>query len=310
MNKLDTVFLKIKPYQAILIPVCVALVTSLVVVKCASSPNENILKQLASNESVYARVMRSGTIRCGYSVSPPSVIKNVDNEKLSGLSYDYMQEIGKILNLKVEFVRELNVAEYQSALNSNQIDVMCSGVNVSAARGKFTDFIDPIFYSPNYFFARANDNRFDKGISIANNPKYSLIHIEGTVTELIQKHLFPESKSLELPRLARTPELFMSLAAGEGDFIIADKYNFKEFDSRNPGKIKMVDPKPVMIFPRSIAIKNGQDEMRTMLNYATEQLRFSGVIDKLIDKYEKYPNVYYRVSPGYITEAKSVAPKR
>jgi ABC-type amino acid transport substrate-binding protein len=52
--------------------------------------------------SAYDRVIVSGTIHCGYFLWPPFIEKNVNTGKLSGLSYDLMEEIGKQLSLKID----------------------------------------------------------------------------------------------------------------------------------------------------------------------------------------------------------------
>ncbi|MGQ0527879.1 MAG: hypothetical protein ACT4OY_07645 [Alphaproteobacteria bacterium] len=51
----------------------------------------------AENASTFDRVMKSGTIRCGYPIWMPVIYKDAQTGELKGLLYDLMQEAGKRL---------------------------------------------------------------------------------------------------------------------------------------------------------------------------------------------------------------------
>jgi ABC-type amino acid transport substrate-binding protein len=286
-------------YRIVIISVIAAVIASSLVSMCHNDRDISGLKKMIHEESVYEHVMRTGTIRCGYMSSRPGLIVDPETKQMSGLFYDYMMEVGKLLNLKVEFVQDLNIIEYPDALNSGKIDAMCTGVGISADRGKYTDFITPLYYSPVYMIVRADENRLEDNPMLANNSNFTMIYIEGGIAATLRKYIYPRSTPLELPRVARSPDMFLSLASHEGDFVLGDIYNYNEFTTKNPGKIKQASTKPVFIIPVSIAIKNGEREMQSMLAYATQQLQFSGVMDRLLDKYEKYPGMFYRTVPPY-----------
>lgn len=303
--KLNKSRLKQFNYQIVLIPAATAALVSLLVVKCFMTSDRDTLLRYVKKETAYERVMRTRTIRCGYMVSSPWMARNGETGELSGLYHDYMAQIGKILNLKIEYADELDVMQYAAALEKDKIDAMCTGVAVLVNRGgKRSDFIDPLYYSPSHVFIRANDTRFGQDILAGNDPKFTLMYIEGTLTAQLHNQFFPKAQSVELPRVIRAPELLENLAAGEGDFIVSDVYNFGEFNAKSPGKIKMVSDRPLTITPRAIAIKSGESELRMMLNYATLQLQFSGVMDQILDEYEKYSGMYYRMSLPYRLKTK------
>ncbi len=44
-------------------------------------------------ESAYERVMRTGTIRCGYFLFPPLAVKNPNTNMLSGITADIFNKI-------------------------------------------------------------------------------------------------------------------------------------------------------------------------------------------------------------------------
>jgi len=46
-------------------------------------------------ESAYARVMRTGTLRCGYVLYPKTIERDLNTGKMSGPMYAIMEEMGK-----------------------------------------------------------------------------------------------------------------------------------------------------------------------------------------------------------------------
>src|ERR1700735_3304508 len=57
--------------------------------------------------TAYERVMRTGTIRCGYVRWYPYFTKELKTGELSGLNYDAMAAIGEELDLKIEWAEEV-----------------------------------------------------------------------------------------------------------------------------------------------------------------------------------------------------------
>jgi ABC-type amino acid transport substrate-binding protein len=58
-------------------------------------------------ESAFDRILRTQTIRCGYVVYPPSIIKDPNTGRLSGIFYDITEKMGERLNLKIEWTEEV-----------------------------------------------------------------------------------------------------------------------------------------------------------------------------------------------------------
>ena len=103
-----------------------------------------------AQESVYDRVIRTGTLRCGYFLYPPVLSKDPNSGEFSGIFYDYLSELGKALSLKVEWAEEIGLGDAPAALESGRIDAMCAGMFLTAQRARANDFVMPIYYLPMY----------------------------------------------------------------------------------------------------------------------------------------------------------------
>jgi hypothetical protein len=57
----------------------------------------------ASSDQVYERVMKTGVIRCGYINWWPAVVRDPETKQMKGYVVDYINEMGKVLDLKVEW---------------------------------------------------------------------------------------------------------------------------------------------------------------------------------------------------------------
>jgi ABC-type amino acid transport substrate-binding protein len=252
-----------------------------------------------AHDTVFDRVMHSGTLRCGYFTWKPFLIKDPNTGALSGIFYDYMNALGKSLSLKVEWVQEMGLGEFPAALNSGIVDAFCSGVYITGAKARAMDFAAPAFYVPLYAFARTSDDRFHHDISAINDQHFTMAVLEGGVTATIQEHQFPNTKLYSLPQLTSPAELFTSVAQNKADVAIYDLATYGDFNAHNPGQIASISDQPVKIFPLALAVKPGENEFRQMLSHATSEVQLSGEMEKIIRKYEAYPGSFYSVAPPY-----------
>jgi len=69
--------------------------------------------------SLYQRVIKSGTIRCGYGMFPPYCMKDPNTGKLSGIFVEILNEAGKNLGLKIDWSEEVGWANIIQGIETN-----------------------------------------------------------------------------------------------------------------------------------------------------------------------------------------------
>jgi ABC-type amino acid transport substrate-binding protein len=241
----------------------------------------------APKESVYDRVLRTGTIRCGYGMWDIHLKKDPNTGKFSGIFYDYMEALGKALNLKIEWAEEVGWGDYIAGLVNDRFDAYCTVVGLNAERARQVDFLTPLFFLRSDVFARVGDARFDHHLERINQPDVTMTTIEGDLYGKIADREFPLAKKLTLPQLATTAELFTSLADGKSDVIITDASSGAVYLHNNPGKIERVKlDAPYRALPASISIKGGEYRFQRMLDIATIEMMANGTIGQILDKYD------------------------
>ena len=73
-------------------------------------------------QTVYDRVMRTKTLRCGYHTWAPYLVKDANSGAMSGIYFDYVEKLAASLNLKVEWAEEVGYGDLITALNGGRID--------------------------------------------------------------------------------------------------------------------------------------------------------------------------------------------
>lgn len=293
-----------KPQATLLLSALVAMVASAATVKIVT-PKQNgatvaPMQSEKKEESVYDRVMRTGVIRCGWVSFPPFVEKDPNTGSFNGIFVDYMNDLGKALNLKIDWTMETGWGDFVEALKTDKIDAFCAGGWANSKRAVHIDFTRPISYQGFSAFVRADDTRFDNNIDRANSEDIMASTIDGTTIEVVTESDFPKAKKVSSPQLTEVSNTLLDVSTGKADIAFVATYFGAEFMAKNPGKIRpVVLDRPLRAFGNVIAIKADQYRFKAMLDAATEELMNSGEINRIIAKGEKYPDNVYRVMMPY-----------
>ena len=241
-----------------------------------------------AEEDAYQRVMNTKTLRCGYFAWPPWVQKDPNTNKISGLNYDVVEAIGKNLGIKIEWAAEIGLGEVVQSLNSGKSDMICSSLWPDPARAFHLTLTLPIAFSAATAYARADDHRFDGDLSKANSKDIKVSVIDGDLTQHLAEEKFPEAQRIALPQTASGSEMIMQVTTKKADIATIENSIVNDFAKTNPGKIRKVsNVAPIRIYGEHFALKQGEYQLRDMINVAIEQLTNDGVIDELNKKYAK-----------------------
>lgn len=235
-------------------------------------------------KSALDQVLKSGTIRCGYSVWPPYFIKDPNTGNLSGINYEQAETIARKLDLKIEWTMEVGFGEVASAFHSGKIDMMCASLWPDAPRMKFLGLTKPMFFTPAYVYVRSDAADYTS----LNNPQFKFAGIEGDLTYSAAKNVFPNASMLALPQNSDPSQLLASLIAGKADGVIMDEAFARDFMEKNPGKIRMLGASPVQIYNESFAVKRDELEFKQMVDAAIESAINSGEMKAILARYKNY----------------------
>ena len=254
----------------------------------------------ADHESVHARVMKAGTIRCGYFVWPPFFAVDANTGAKSGIFYDITEELGRRLELKIDWAQELNFGSYLQDLETGKYDMECTGGWPTATRGKFASYTKAFFYIPLVPFVRADDTRFDGDISKINDSGVKVSVVDGENSQIIRRQQFPASTEVSLPQTATSTEMLMNVATGKADVTFTDLLTGEKFAAGNQGKLKALNAAhPLKMIPQNMTIKPDESRFKDMIDTATEEMLLDGAVNRILKKYENGQALFMRPAVPY-----------
>ncbi|MDE2030364.1 MAG: transporter substrate-binding domain-containing protein [Alphaproteobacteria bacterium] len=252
--------------------------------------------EATKQENVYDRVMRTGTIRCGYTPYSIGLMKDPNTGKLSGVYYDIITQLAHNLGLKAEWTEEVGWGEQIAGLNAGRYDMICSPVSLNAGRARAADFSIPLYGSPVHIWARKNDTAITDDMKTLDNPKVKIAVMDGEQTSVFAREFFPKAQEVSLPQMSPFSDLVMQVTSGKADIVFAEPLAIHEFEKTHPGSLRQVTPdgKPLITVPNIILLPRGQYEFKEMIDNGLREMFNAHLIGKAIDKYETWPGSYIR----------------
>jgi ABC-type amino acid transport substrate-binding protein len=248
----------------------------------------------AHAETTYERVMRTGVIKCGYILWAPWFDMDIATQKPSGINYDYVEALGRNLNLKIEWTMEVPPGSQVEMLRTGKIDAICSADGpMIPSTIKYISYSTPMLYLPMHLYARSDDTRFAKDwLSTINSETVKISVIDGDVSAQTARIFFRKAQTIAIPQLGTPSQMMMDVAAGKADIVINDPLSMAEYFKQNKGMLKMVRLEPIAVIPNTLSVLRS-DENTTflnMLNQAIQNMKDSGEEQIILSPHHKNQN--------------------
>lgn len=260
--------------------------------------------QKGRKDAAFERIMQTNTLRCGYGIWAPGLVKDPKTGKFSGIFYDYMQAIGEHTGLKIEWIEEVGWGDFPTALNSGRIDAMCFGAWPKATTAREVLFTEPVYFLPVNAYVRSDDKRFDHALEKINDSQITISAMDSEISSQLAAARFPQARVLSIPQLSDASMLIVNVASGKADVTFTDAWTAAQYMKQNPGKIRAVPAeRPLRLFGHTIAVAQGENTLVNFLNTTTNELLNSGELDSIIKKYEDMPNVLLHLPKPFMNQS-------
>jgi ABC-type amino acid transport substrate-binding protein len=240
---------------------------------------------VAKSQSVYDRVMATKTLRCGYINWPPLSSKNPNTGHMEGMYVDLTNEMAKGLGWKVEWIEEVSMTDFITALNTDRVDMMCAPTSPTPARSQLVYFSHPHLYTPYYGFVKTGNTAFDNNVQSANTPNTRIGYIEGELAASIVNSMFPKAQKVEITAQQGPSQLFDNVATGKADIVFQDPFTFDFYNKSNPGKLQKINAPAVGFFSAGFAMKMGDERFKWVVDSSVDDMLNRGYIQKLLAEY-------------------------
>jgi ABC-type amino acid transport substrate-binding protein len=254
----------------------------------------------AAKEQAMDRVLRTGVLRCGYYVFSPITIRDPNSGKLSGFSVDMMSRIAQEAGLKLEWTEQVDFGNWPEALKSGRFDAVCTPLWPDPSVARVASFTRPMLYSSISVYARGDDHRFDGNLAAVNDPKVTIVVLDGTGQAVLAETHFPKAKLLRLPQATAAGLQAENVATKKADLLLWDENGVFDYLKTNPNGLHNVDPKhPVRVMPFELAVAPGETRLREFLDIGVQSLEDTGYTQYLIRKWERAPGGFYPMAKPY-----------
>ncbi|MGE4351592.1 MAG: substrate-binding periplasmic protein [Bdellovibrionales bacterium] len=256
---------------------------------------------VAGNKSASAlpHIRASHEIRCGYLIYSPYLRRDANTGQLSGIFYDVMEQIGHNAGLKILWTEEVGFQNIIPGLDGKRYDVFCGGQWPSATRAMAETFSEHAFYSTIQAWVRTDDTRIHT-LDDIRRVKARLSVIDGAIEDQIARADYPDLERVSMPDITPFSQNFENVVSHKADVIFAEPSGVAEFLQNNPGTLRSLGlENPVRIYGNALTVKKGDMELKEFLDYAIQELVYSGQMDKILRKYEPVPNAFPRVARPY-----------
>jgi len=212
---------------------------------------------------------------------PPFDTTN-DKGDLDGFDVDMVNAIAKDQGFKVKW-KNMEFDGLISALKSNNIDIVASGLTITKERQKQVDFSDS-YYDSGLTVAVANDNSDIKGIDSLS--KSTIVGVQiGTSGAKKAEALKKKGQIKTVKTYNGLDVAFQDLQNGTVDAVINDLPVTKAYIEKQPDKIKIVGD-TIDAESYGIAVNKDNSELKDMINAGLKDIKDNGTYDKLFKKWK------------------------
>jgi ABC-type amino acid transport substrate-binding protein len=265
-----------------------------------ASPNaEKTAAKAADKLDTYDRIVKSGTIVCGYFPWPGFAEKNVNTGELSGIQIDAVNQAFATLDLKVEW-KEVIIGAQVEDLTNGKVDAVCLDAPFVMSAGKFVEYSNPFYGSKAVVYARTDEQRFTK-LSDLNNETVRFSGIDGDFSMDLAQRLFPKAKMISMPGTTDPTQLFVNLTTRKADVLLTDPMSFQLFEKSNPNQLKgLFAGKAIGVYKIVASVRKGDFKTLGLINQAIDNAASFGITDAVLNKFDPDLRFMQRVRSPYI----------
>jgi len=250
-------------------------------------------------ESAYERVIRTGTLQCGYVIYPPAFEIDQKTGEKRGINHDVAEEWGKKLGIKINWAHEVIYGQHIQDLNTRKIDALC-GCDGPLAYHAATqvDYAHPYGYYSLYLYGRKQDIGKYKTLADFNDPKIRFNMLDGDISTTMADDEFPKAGRVSIPASGDATLLVENIVTGKADVVILDTFSAMMVGKSGQKLVRLL-PDRLGTFPCAFSVRKGEPELLKMIDQGMDLLNNLDIVKKLairdgIDGTFSYPAKPYQ----------------
>lgn len=224
------------------------------------------------------RIEKQKTLRVGWAVWHPYVFRDPKTNQVQGISYDLINDLGKAMNVKVEWVED-SWSTLPAGIQANKFEIT-NLMAITPPRAQAVDFSEPVTKHGLSLIAPKGEVAKTKGWEEWDRPGIKIAVTLGANSDMFVTEKF---KKAEIVRLKTVPENVLALVSGRVNAHASTIDALKTIQAEHPD---------LAIVPGSyggsevaFAVAKGDTQFAGRVNQFVHQAKTSGRIKELLNKY-------------------------
>jgi polar amino acid transport system substrate-binding protein len=223
------------------------------------------------------RIVERGELRVGMTGGQPPYNVKSKNGKLIGLEVDLGNLLGDAMNVKTSFVVK-PFSELIPALQAGEVDVVMSGMTITAERNMTVAFVGPYSISGKSILTKSATLAAADDTDDINSDAVTLVALEGSTSQKFVEVLIPEAKLKKVPDYDAAVKAVLDDEAGA---MVADIEICQLTMLRFPDSGLVTLDVPLTIEPIGIALPADDHLFINLMENYLAALEIVGIMDQL-----------------------------
>lgn len=232
---------------------------------------------LAGSSAALDRVLESGTLRVGMSGTQPPLNFISKAGATRGLEVDLANALASLMGVELQIVTR-PFGKLLGALDGGEVDLVMSGMTITAQRSSKAAFVGPYFLSGKSILTTSTQLAQAEGTGALDQPDLTLVALGGSTSESFVRTRAPKATLLTTEDYDQAVALLLEGKAGA---LVADREIVALTAFLNPKAGLATLRQPLTIEPIGLAVQAGDPLFEIYLRNALSSLEVSGVLNGL-----------------------------
>ncbi len=251
----------------------VSLFAALVTVSASALPSD----ATAQDSPVLDRIVETSTLRVGMSGNQPPFNMKARDGALMGLEVDLANALAAAMKVELQIV-EIPFADLIPALESGDVDLVMSGMTITANRSRSVSFVGPYAISGKSILTTSAALAAADEAEDLNESDIRLVTLANSTSETFVNTFLPEA---QLTTVASYDAAIEMLRANEAGALVADMPICLLTVMRYPNEGFATLNQPLTLEPIGIAVPANDPQLQNLVRNYFVALEGTGILEAL-----------------------------
>jgi polar amino acid transport system substrate-binding protein len=231
----------------------------------------------ADYSPVMEKFLKTGELRVGMSGNQPPLNAHSRDGELIGLEVDLAKQLASAMGVGVKFV-EKPFGDLLAALDKGEVDIVMSGVSITAGRSTRFAFAGPYMMSGKSVLTKSETLAGASGSDVMNQPQFKFAALANSTSKDFVENYLPKSKLVIVKDYDAGVKLVID---DKVDGLVADMTICVLSVLRYPDMGLATPNQPMTVEPIGIAIPANDPQLLNLLDNYLEALEELGYMKEL-----------------------------